>query len=92
MQYATGHSECDSSKIQINRKAGAFPLLIFIHKHNQGLSCVAVAGGLHVVDVNDPLNPTFAGCYGGDGYVHDAECLVYDGPDTRFNGREVNNR
>ena len=65
--------------------------------------------GLHIVDVNDPTNPTFAGCYlleGGPGtaartvggpaedaspaaYVHDAQCVVYDGPDTRYTGREL---
>ncbi len=28
------------------------------------------SGGLHIVDVNDPLNPTFAGCFSDDGYVH----------------------
>jgi len=47
------------------------------------------AGGLHVVDVRDPLNPQFAGCFGDDGYVHDAQCLNYDGPDTRYTGREI---
>ena len=36
-----------------------------------------------MVDVSDPLNPLYVGCYGGDGYVHDTECIVYDGPDTR---------
>ena len=28
-------------------------------------------------------------CYPNDGYTHDAECLTYDGPDTRFTGREI---
>ena len=39
--------------------------------------------GLHMVDVNDPINPEFAGCFGQDGYVHDAQCVIYNGPDTR---------
>ena len=46
-------------------------------------------GGLHMIDVNDPLNPKYAGCFGGDGYVHDAQCVVYKGPDTKFQGREI---
>ena len=25
--------------------------------------------GLHMIDVNDPKNPKFAGCFGQDGYV-----------------------
>ena len=39
--------------------------------------------GLHMIDVNDPGNPKFAGCYMDDGYVHDAQCVIYKGPDTR---------
>jgi len=47
------------------------------------------SGGLYVLDVSDPTNPTVAGCYGGDGYVHDAECVIYNGPDTEHVGKEV---
>jgi len=46
-------------------------------------------GGLLVIDVSDPLNPTFVTCFGGDGYVHDAQCVIYHGPDTRYTGREI---
>jgi len=45
--------------------------------------------GLHVVDIRDPLNPKFAGCFGQDGYVHDTQCVVYRGPDTRYHDKEV---
>ena len=41
-------------------------------------------GGLHMIDVSDPLNPVFAGCYADDGYVHDTQCVIYHGPDTRY--------
>lgn len=47
------------------------------------------SGGLHMVDVNDPLNPTNAGCFSSSGYTHDVQCIVYDGPDTNFSGREI---
>lgn len=47
------------------------------------------AGGLHMVDLSDPASPSFAGCFADDGYTHDAQCLVYDGPDTRYTGREI---
>mmetsp|Transcript_71909 Transcript_71909/g.64610 ORF Transcript_71909/g.64610 Transcript_71909/m.64610 type:complete len:501 (-) Transcript_71909:341-1843(-) len=33
--------------------------------------------------------PTLDGCYPNDGYSHDAECVTYSGPDTRFTGREI---
>ena len=45
--------------------------------------------GLHAIDVHDPLNPQFAGCFGDDGYVHDAQCVVYNGPDADYQGHEV---
>jgi choice-of-anchor B domain-containing protein len=47
------------------------------------------AGGLLVIDVRNPLSPTYAGCFGGDGYVHDAQCVNYKGPDTRYANREI---
>jgi choice-of-anchor B domain-containing protein len=57
-------------------------------------------GGLHMVDISDPLNPEFAGCAvvedadgnGGtesNNYVHDVECVVYRGPDRGYRGREI---
>ena len=53
-------------------------------------------GGLHMIDVRDPTNPNFAGCFSdpatgntGTGYSHDAQCIVYKGPDTQHQGKEV---
>ncbi len=46
-------------------------------------------GGLHMVDVSRPAAPGFAGCFSGDGYTHDTQCVVYSGPDTDYTGREV---
>jgi choice-of-anchor B domain-containing protein len=45
--------------------------------------------GLHMVDIRTPTAPVFAGCYTEDGYVHDAQCVIYRGPDTRYRGREL---
>ncbi|GJC87651.1 hypothetical protein ColLi_10489 [Colletotrichum liriopes] len=46
-------------------------------------------GGLIFLDISDPTNVTSPGCAAGDGYVHDAECLVYRGPDARYYGRDI---
>jgi choice-of-anchor B domain-containing protein len=58
-----------------------------------GNSC---GGGLHMINIEDPLNPTFEGCFAdestgrsGTGYSHDAQCVVYNGPDTEYQGREI---
>jgi choice-of-anchor B domain-containing protein len=46
-------------------------------------------GGLHIVDVHVPEQPVFAGCVSADGYVHDALCVVYAGPDAAHVGQEI---
>jgi choice-of-anchor B domain-containing protein len=53
-------------------------------------------GGLHMIDIQDPANPTFAGCFAdpstgrsGTGYTHDAQCVIYNGPDEEHQGQEV---
>ncbi|HEV8379947.1 MAG TPA: choice-of-anchor B family protein [Gemmatimonadales bacterium] len=58
-----------------------------------GIDC---GGGLHIVDVRDPLHPTFAGCFndpqtgmGRPGQTHDAQCVVYHGPHTKYQGRQI---
>jgi choice-of-anchor B domain-containing protein len=45
--------------------------------------------GLHMIDLRAPRNPTFAGCFAEHGYVHDAQCVVYRGPDADYQGREL---
>ncbi len=47
------------------------------------------AAGLHMVDLRNPLQPFFAGCFADDGYTHDAQCVNYRGPDAGFAGREL---
>lgn len=53
-------------------------------------------GGSHMVDINDPLNPVFAGCFAhpntgrrGTGNSHDTQCVIYHGPDEEYTGREI---
>ena len=53
-------------------------------------------GGSHIVDVNDPLNPVFVGCFAhpntgrrNTGNSHDTQCVVYHGPDEDYAGREI---
>jgi choice-of-anchor B domain-containing protein len=47
------------------------------------------AGGLHMVDISSPKAPVFAGCFSGDGYSHDVQCVSYSGPDPDHQGAEV---
>ena len=57
--------------------------------------------GLHIIDLNKPKNPTFAGCYSdpatevnslysaGIGYIHDTQCILYNGPDGQYKDKEL---
>lgn len=105
---ADAHYRLNSAahNIAINEETG----FAYIVGGNSGIvapdQCLS---GLHMVDINDPKNPTFAGCYleeGGPGtaartigspatelspaaYVHDTQCVIYDGQDERYAGREI---
>jgi choice-of-anchor B domain-containing protein len=46
-------------------------------------------GGLHMIDLTDPVNPMFAGCHVVTPDTHDAQCVVYQGQDVNFAGREI---
>ena len=69
---------------------------LYVAGSTTGTTC-AKNGGLHMVDISDPLQPEFAGCYvdedaGGivaDGYIHDTQCIIYNGPDADYSNREI---
>lgn len=45
--------------------------------------------GIIMIDVKDPSKPKQVGCAWQDGYVHDAQCLTYKGPDKKYVGRQI---
>ncbi len=52
--------------------------------------------GLHMIDVRLPKEPALAGCFAhsgtgraGTGYTHDAQCVIYRGPDGDHSGKEI---
>lgn len=49
----------------------------------------ACNGGMTMIDFKDPMNPTFVGCGNTDHYVHDAFCVIYKGPDTEHDGKQI---
>ncbi len=76
--------------IAINEASG---FAYIVGSQSGGETC---GGGLHMVDIHDPVNPTFAGCFAhgstgraGTGYTHDAQCIKYSGPDEDYQGREI---
>jgi len=47
------------------------------------------SGGLHIIDISNPLTPTVAGLFSADGYTHDAQVVNYTGPDSDYVGAEI---
>merc|ERR1719208_285146 len=46
------------------------------------------SGGLVIFDISDP-EPRYEGCFSADGYTHDAQCVIYNGPDAAYRGKEI---
>ncbi|MCL4265869.1 MAG: choice-of-anchor B family protein [Anaerolineae bacterium] len=67
---------------------------IFIHEAT-GYAYVVRRGagvcntGTVMLDLQDPLNPVDAGCYGDGGIASDLQCVLYHGPDADYQGREI---
>ncbi|MFT5144667.1 MAG: choice-of-anchor B domain-containing protein [Thalassolituus oleivorans] len=88
----TAHYDCIASahNIVINEESG---FAYTVGNRQGGETC---GGGYHIIDLKEPAVPTFAGCWGhegtgnaGTGYSHDAQCVMYKGPDTDYTGREI---
>ncbi|MGB1307573.1 MAG: choice-of-anchor B family protein [Oceanihabitans sp.] len=47
------------------------------------------AGGAHFINIQNPTSPTPLGGYAGSGYTHDAQVVIYNGPDTEHVGKEI---
>ena len=46
-------------------------------------------GGLVAFDLSDPASPVLVGDYSEAGYTHDAQGVVYNGPDADFVGKSI---
>jgi choice-of-anchor B domain-containing protein len=80
------YAEFDTShNLNINPDTG-FLYALGSRSADRTLNC---GGGLHMVDINDPAEPTFAGCFSDENYIHDTQCVVYRGPDHQHRGREI---
>ncbi|MCY4158660.1 MAG: choice-of-anchor B family protein [Bacteroidetes bacterium] len=79
-----------SHNIVINKETG---FAYAVGSDSGGETC---GGALHMINIQDPVNPTFAGCFAdvrtgrrGTGSTHDAQCVIYNGPDLDYQGREI---
>jgi len=76
--------------VAINEETG---FAYLVGSSSGGETC---GGGSHIVDINEPLDPVFAGCFAhlntgrrNTGNSHDTQCVIYHGPDEDYRGREI---
>ena len=86
----TYHEIGSAHNIAINEATG---IAFIIGSSGSRNTC---GGGLHIVNIQDPTEPQFAGCFVDtdwsqrrSGYTHDAQCVIYNGPDTEHQGKEI---
>jgi choice-of-anchor B domain-containing protein len=85
----TYHEMFSAHNVVADTAAG---FLYVVGANSGGQSC---GGGLHMVDARDPGHPVFAGCYNdqaganASGYTHDAQCVTYRGPDSRYRDHQI---
>ncbi len=79
-----------SHNIVINEDTG---FAFMVGNRMGGETC---GGGYHIINIQEPTQPVFAGCWGhegtgreGTGYAHDAQCVVYHGPDSDYTDHEI---
>ena len=91
VEYDAIYREINSAhNIVINEESG---FAYSVGSSGGGTTC---GGGLHMIDIREPKQPKFAGCFAdtstgraGTGYSHDAQCVTYRGPDKRYRNREI---
>ncbi len=97
----TGHNNDfgNAHNIVIDEASG-FAYVVGATDNTFPLTCF---GGLMMFDIQTPATPQFAGCFAGgvpvgktpgpdfpnDVYIHDAQCIVYHGPDPDYQGHQL---
>lgn len=91
VEYDAIYREINSAhNIVINEESG------YAYSVGSSAGGTTCGGGLHMIDIREPKQPKFAGCFADDktgragtGYSHDAQCVTYKGPDKRYKGHEI---
>lgn len=82
----------NAHNIIINEQTG------FAYVVGSTVADTCATAGLHMLNLANPKQPAFVGCYedtapprrqAGSAYIHDAQCVIYNGPDTEHSGKEV---
>lgn len=84
--HYTGFGRCHNIAIdEVNGYAYAIGTRTYV----PGSSGVSNGGGPHIINIQNPTSPTFVTEYNAQGYSHDAQIVVYNGPDTEHVGKQL---
>lgn len=79
-----------SHNIVINEETG------FAYAVGNSAGGETCGGGFHMLNLRNPARPVFDGCFQDTatgrsltGYSHDAQCVIYRGPDEEHRGKEI---
>ncbi len=72
----------DAHNIHINEESG----YAYVFRATDPELC---SGAMYMVNIQDPKNPTPAGCFSEGGLASDAMCVMYHGADPDYQGKEV---
>jgi len=72
----------DAHNIHINEESG----YAYVLRTTNPDLC---SGAMYMVNIQEPSNPTAAGCFNEGGLASDAMCVMYHGDDAEYQGKEV---
>lgn len=75
----------DAHNIYINQESG----FAYVMRTTNDVEPHPCNGAVYMVDLQDPENPVFAGCFSGGGLASDTICVNYHGPDANYQGKEI---
>jgi choice-of-anchor B domain-containing protein len=80
----TGFGKCHNIAID---EVNGFAYAIGTKTYVVGGNGLSNGGGPHIINIQDPVNPVFVSEFNTEGYSHDAQIVVYNGPDTDHTGK-----
>ena len=84
--HYTGFGRCHNIAIdEVNGYAYAIGTRTYV----PGSSGISNGGGPHIINIQTPASPVFVNEYNAQGYSHDAQIVVYNGPDTDHLGKQI---
>ena len=83
--HYTGFGKCHNIAID---EVNGFAYAIGTRTYNASNSGLNNGGGPHILNIqNTSIMPVFVNEYNAQGYSHDAQIVVYNGPDTDYTGK-----